>query len=167
MALALDLLLGLVYGGAEAVVDLLVDTVPGLVPDQVGDAVDGSLQILAGLPGVPAALPVLLPAEEAKADLRLVHGEGPDIQKLRQVGGEEGELIRLGQEDALRLRPLALEQDGEGLLGAQAPQVREEDIRPVQQRRFRRCAVHKAMCKGLQRRDLPDDCELLHGSPIR
>ena len=52
VAPALDLLLGLVHRAAKAVVDLLVDAVLILIPDQAGDAVDGGLQVLAGLPGV-------------------------------------------------------------------------------------------------------------------
>ena len=67
MPAALHLLLGLINSPAEAVVYLFVNAVLVLVPDQIGDAVDGGLQVLAGLPGVLAPLILLLPAQEAEA----------------------------------------------------------------------------------------------------
>ena len=62
VAPALHLLLGLVHRAAEAVVDLFMNAVFVLIPDQAGDAVDRCLQVLMGLPGVLPLPAGLLPA---------------------------------------------------------------------------------------------------------
>lgn len=58
MTLPLNLLFGLAYGGAEAVVDLLVDAIARFVPDEIRDRIDGGVEELVGLPEVGLELSI-------------------------------------------------------------------------------------------------------------
>ena len=158
VAPALHLLLGLVDRPAEAVVHLLVDSVLCLVPDQVGDAVDGGLQEVAGLPEVLAQPPGLLPAPEAKAQLRLRQRQGPDV-----VNGGQVQKLRLGlvrEDDQLRLRPLQPGQTAHRLR-VQAPHVGQDHIRLHSQRLLRLTACPEGVGEMLQRLQPLDDLQQL------
>ena len=72
---------------AEAVVYFFVNTVFIFKPDQIGRAVDGALQIMAGLPEILTHLIILLPAPEAEAKLIIRHRERPDIPNGGQAAG--------------------------------------------------------------------------------
>ncbi len=84
VSLTLHLFLGFAYRFAETVVYLFVDAVLRLVPNEVGGAVDGRLQVLAGLPQVFGVLPFPLPFFQAKAPPGGGDGKGPNIGHLRR-----------------------------------------------------------------------------------
>lgn len=68
MTLPLNLLFGLAYGGAEAVVDLLVDAIARFVPDEIRDRIDGGVEELVGLPEVGLELSIGLPFLEMESE---------------------------------------------------------------------------------------------------
>ena len=68
MPAALHLLLGLINSPAEAVVYLFVNAVLVLVPDQIGNIINRSFEIMIGLPKIPAHLTGLLPTQETETD---------------------------------------------------------------------------------------------------
>lgn len=72
MTLPLNLLFGLAYGGAEAVVDLLVDAIARFVPDEIRDRIDGGVEELVGLPEVGLELSIGLPFLEMESEQRIV-----------------------------------------------------------------------------------------------
>ena len=157
VASALHLDLGLVDGAAEAVVDLLMDAVLVLVPDQIGDAVDGGLQVLAGLPVVPAELAGLLPAQKAEAELLPRQGRDPDVLQGVQAVGQQGELLTGGQHDELRLLPLAGGQRRQSLLHVQLPQVRQNHVCPGRLSRVGPGAPGELVGKAGKRGHLPEE----------
>ena len=152
VAAALNLLLCLFDGAAEAVVHLLMDAVLILIPDQVGHAVDGGLQEMAGLPQVLFLLTALLPAQEAEVDLLREHRGGPNILKLGQEPGEQRQLGLTGDGDELGLGALGAEQRvqrGGGVV-LQCAQVGPNRVGPGAQAGVRRCAAGKRVRKMLQ-----------------
>ena len=72
MTLPLNLLFGLAYGGAEAVVDLLVDALARFVPDEIRARIDGGVEALVGLPEVGLELSVGLPFLDMESEQRIV-----------------------------------------------------------------------------------------------
>ena len=148
---ALYLLLGLSNGLAKAVVDLFMDAVPGLVPDQVGHTVDGGLQKLTGLPGVLLPLAALLPAAEAKRKHLLRHGQGPDIVRL-------GQLRRLSLRQYNQSRPPLSGPRGQtgGVLGTHTPKICQYHVRLGCQRLLGLITGQKAVGKAFQRRQGPN-----------
>ena len=90
---ALNLLLGFVHGGAEGVVDLMVDAVFGFVPHQRGDGVDRGLEVLAGLPGIGVALAGTLPVVEAPGCLGGAQRRDPQVGDVVEVGLDGGHLV--------------------------------------------------------------------------
>ncbi len=144
--LALDLLLGLVHRLAEAVVYLFVDAVLGFVPDQVGHAVDGGLQVLPCLPEILLLVAGPQPFLEAEAQLLSAHGQGPQIgqggEQLRQLG----QLIPQSQHN--QLRP-ALRQGPDGSGGVQPREVGEDHVGLGGQGGIRLPALQKRMGKRL------------------
>lgn len=81
MTLPLNLLFGLAYGGAEAVVDLLVDAIARFVPDEIRDRIDGSVEELVGLPEVGLELSIGLPFLEMESEQRIVKRRLPEIKE--------------------------------------------------------------------------------------
>ena len=69
MPLAFHLLPGLVDCPTKTVIDLLVDTILGLVPREIRHIVDGSIQILPALPQILLHLIGLLPSNKPESDL--------------------------------------------------------------------------------------------------
>ena len=134
----LHLLLGLVDCPAEAVVHLLVDAVLGLVPDQVGHAVDGGLQIVAGLPELGGLLAALLPALEAEAQLLFRQGRGPNIAEHGQ--GQVGGLLLAAQDDQLRILLFAAQQLRRHFLRLPRRQIGQDQVRLRRQGMIRRAA---------------------------
>ncbi len=149
VALSLHLLLGLVDRAAEAVVHFLVYPVLCLIPDQVGDTVDGGLQIVAGLPEVLGLLALLLPAEEMEPQLLLRQGRGPYVLELGQ--GQVGGLLLAAQYDQLRLFPLVPQQLCHGLLRVHALQSGQNQVCLRRQSLVRRTALQKRVAEVLQR----------------
>lgn len=83
MTLPLNLLFGLAYGGAEAVVDLLVDAIARFVPDEIRDRIDGGVEELVGLPEVGLELSIGLPFLEMESEQRIVKRRLPEIKEAR------------------------------------------------------------------------------------
>ncbi len=82
---SLYIILRLVHGKTEAVVDLLMDTVFGLIPDQARNGIDGGFKELGRLPSIRPFLEALLPATEAESRLCLRKGSTPDVcQPIRK-----------------------------------------------------------------------------------
>lgn len=81
MTLPLNLLFGLAYGGAEAVVDLLVDAIARFVPDEIRDRIDGGVEELVGLPEVGLELSIGLPFLEMESEQRIVKWRLPEIKE--------------------------------------------------------------------------------------
>lgn len=91
MTLPLNLLFGLAYGGAEAVVDLLVDAIARFVPDEIRDRIDGGVEELVGLPEVGLELSVGLPFLEMESEQRIVKWRLPEIKEEARCFVEFGE----------------------------------------------------------------------------
>ena len=79
----LDVILVLADRLAEAVVDLLVNAIGGLVPDQAGNGIDGRLEELGGLEGIRTLLAAALPPLETPDELTRGHVIGPDVREAR------------------------------------------------------------------------------------
>ena len=69
VAASLYLFLGLIDRAAETVIDLGMDALLVLIPDQVRYIVDGGFKKMACLPEIPAHLTGLLPSQKTEADL--------------------------------------------------------------------------------------------------
>ena len=84
MPTTLDVIFLLANRLAEAVIDLLVNAIGGLVPDQTGDGVNGRLEELGGLEGIRTLLTAALPSLETPNELAWGHAIRPDIGETRQ-----------------------------------------------------------------------------------
>ena len=146
---ALDLRFRLVDRPAEAVVHLFVNAVLGFVPDQAGNAVDGGLQKLAGLPRVLFRLVRPLPAPEAKAHLLLRHGHYPDV--LRLLPNAVRSLSPVQNQNQPGLRTSAFRQRLQRCACIRLPQIGQDDIRLRRLGRLRRFTFREFMTKPLQR----------------
>lgn len=92
MTLPLNLLFGLAYGGAEAVVDLLVDAIARFVPDEIRDRIDGGVEELVGLPEVGLELSIGLPFLEMESEQRIVKRRLPEIKEEARCFVELGDV---------------------------------------------------------------------------
>ena len=99
----------LAHGAAEAVVDQLVDTVPGLEPDEVGGGGQGAFEELRRLPQILALPETLLPAREVEAQFGILHGQAPDVRGPRQHGCGQG---HAGAREHQQFRPPCVRKGG-------------------------------------------------------
>lgn len=104
MTLPLNLLFGLAYGGAEAVVDLLVDAIARFVPDEIRDRIDGGVEELVGLPEVGLELSIGLPFLEMESEQRIVKWRLPEIKEEARCFVELGERFSGSYQDDNRRR---------------------------------------------------------------
>ncbi len=110
------LLLCLAHGLAEAFVHFLVEPFPVLVPDQVGDMVDGGLQEMAGLPEILFHLIGGLPSQETEGELLLRQGQGPDIPDMGKRSRKLPNLAAVSQQDELGVLASVCQERPQGLL---------------------------------------------------
>ena len=78
----LYLLLRLVDCFAEAVIDLLMDSVFILIPDKAGDMVDGGFKKMTGFPEIFGHLIALLPPQKMETDFLPAHRHLPYLLYL-------------------------------------------------------------------------------------
>ena len=127
---SLHIILRLVHRKAEAVIDLLMDAVFGLVPNQTGNGIDGCLKELGGLPGIGPLLEALLPATEAESRLFLSKGSYPDVCQLILKGKKRRHELGRSKDDELTFAGPPFEGANELCCVLRAGKGHDHQIRP-------------------------------------
>ena len=98
----LNLLFCLIHCLTEAVIYFLMYAILVLVPDQVRNMINRSIQILARLPEILAHLISLLPPQKMKPYLLIGHGGRPYILQHRHFPRKGFPLLQIGKYDQFR-----------------------------------------------------------------